>query len=353
MNRVLHVLLFATLLALPRHALPADDAPAQATTDDTLQEVLVDGEQPGPGLWKVTNGENTLWILGMYSPLPKGMSWRSAQVESILAQSQELLGPPDVTSNIGIFRGMRLLPSLLRARANADGAVLKDLLPPELYARWALLKQRYIGRNDKMERWRPMFAALTLYSRAQEDAGLASGNVVWPVIRKTVKKNRIKTTNPEVKIEIEDPKKLIKDFRDTSAEADIACMATLLDRVENGLDGMRQRANAWATGDIETLRRTPEGATDNVCLNVATSVPSIREKFDEAVSKARSRWVEAAERSLRTNRTTFGLLPMWSLLAADGEVEQLRALGYRVEAPQAQTGRATQLREVDSMISLR
>ena len=308
-------------------------SPQYALAEDTLEEVLVNGDQPGPALWKVTNGENTLWILGTYSPLPKDMRWRSAQVEAVLGESQELLGPADVSSNIGIFRGMRLLPSLLRARANADGAVLKDLLPPQLYARWSTLKQRYIGRNDKMERWRPMFAGFALYSRALQDAGLTEGNVVGPVIKRTLKNRHIKLTNPKVKIEIEDPRKLISDFRDTSADADIACMATLLDRVEHGMDGLRQRANAWATGDIDTLRHSAGIESVDACLTAAISVPSIREKFDLALGEARSHWIAAAELALRTNRSTFAVLPMRSLLAADGELEQLRALGYRVEAP--------------------
>jgi hypothetical protein len=41
-----------------------------AHADETLDEVVVSGEQPGPGLWQVKNGANTLWILGSHSPLP-------------------------------------------------------------------------------------------------------------------------------------------------------------------------------------------------------------------------------------------------------------------------------------------
>ncbi len=39
-----------------------------------LDEVVVTGEHPGPGLWEVSNGERTLWILGTYAPLPKEMT---------------------------------------------------------------------------------------------------------------------------------------------------------------------------------------------------------------------------------------------------------------------------------------
>src|SRR5689334_22389285 len=61
-----------------------------------IGEVLVTGEQPGPGLWKVIKGDHILWILGTQAPLPKKMTWRSAEVEKIVANSQELLTNPSV-----------------------------------------------------------------------------------------------------------------------------------------------------------------------------------------------------------------------------------------------------------------
>ncbi|HEV7491247.1 MAG TPA: hypothetical protein VGO25_10600, partial [Rhodanobacteraceae bacterium] len=62
---------------------------APATTDNAAQlpTVVVTGEQPGPGLWKVTSGDHVLWILGTLSPLPKKMTWRSGEVEAIVARS--------------------------------------------------------------------------------------------------------------------------------------------------------------------------------------------------------------------------------------------------------------------------
>ncbi len=62
-----------------------------------LEEVLVTGQQPGPGLWKVTRpaagNDHVLWILGSYGPLPKKMQWRSTELEAVLRESQEVIGP--------------------------------------------------------------------------------------------------------------------------------------------------------------------------------------------------------------------------------------------------------------------
>ena len=102
-----------------------------------MDAVVVAGVQPGPGLWKVRHGDHLLYLLGTQSPLPKGMTWRSDEVTQVLQLADEVLGPPGVTVNadVGFFRGLSMLPSALKAAKNPDGEKLRDVLPPELYAR--------------------------------------------------------------------------------------------------------------------------------------------------------------------------------------------------------------------------
>ena len=44
-------------------------------------------------------------------------------------------------------------------------------------------------------------------------------------------------------------------------------------------------------------------------------------------------WLEAAEKSLAQNSTTFAIVPFVKLTRADGYLEMLRAKGYLIEAP--------------------
>src|SRR5690242_8623754 len=106
---------------------PAALAAPTPSPTEPMDEVVVSGEQPGPGLWKVSKGTHTLWILGTLTPLPQKMTWRSREVENVVAKSNEVIGQESVSPNIGFFRGISLLPSLLRARYNPNGATLKDV----------------------------------------------------------------------------------------------------------------------------------------------------------------------------------------------------------------------------------
>ena len=157
-------------------------APAGTASLDTI---VVTGEQPGPGLWKVSKGDHAMWVLGTLSPLPKRFEWRTEEVARRISESQEVLLAPHVKMepDTGFFGQLALLPSLIGIRDNPDGAKLADVLPADLYAQWSALKQRYIGRSGKVEKWRPIFAARELYVAAIGSAGLAEKPIVADAVR--------------------------------------------------------------------------------------------------------------------------------------------------------------------------
>jgi hypothetical protein len=58
------------------------------TPDAPVEEIVVTGEYPGPGLWKVTRADapagHALWIIGDPPPLPKRLAWKSTAVEAVV-----------------------------------------------------------------------------------------------------------------------------------------------------------------------------------------------------------------------------------------------------------------------------
>ncbi len=218
-----------------------------------VEEVLVTGQQPGPGLWKVTRpggeGGNVLWILGTHGPLPKKLEWRSRELESALAASQEVIAPVAMDAKVGPLGGITLLPSLIGIRDNPDDLALVDVVPADLYARWLPLKERYIGRDRDVEGWRPIFAAQKLYESALRKSGLERSGVVWPAVEKLARKSKVRITEPEVEVKVDKPRAAIKEFKQTPLD-DLQCFAKTIERLESDLDLMRERANAWAMGDV-------------------------------------------------------------------------------------------------------
>jgi len=297
-----------------------------------LDEVLVTGERPGPGMWRVSKGGHDLWILATLQPLPKNMTWRSQLVEQRIAASQVVISPPRVDADVGFFRGLTLIPALLGARKSPDGRSLEQVLPHDLYIRWLALRVRFGAPDD--EHKRPMLAALDLYLRALDQSGLTSNETVWDAIEKTARKDRVPLQPVVLNLKVDDAKGAIHDLTKIPPDAEIGCFAKTIERLETDLQSMRQRANYWSLGDIDALRRLPYPDEEVACLNAFLAVPEFREQYEHARVQIDDLWMATAAAALEKNVSSFAVLPMAVFLKEDGLLSRLRDKGYMVQEPQ-------------------
>ncbi len=361
-NLLASMLACACACACANAAFAQDASPASASASTPaaepasvreLDSIVVRGVVPGPGLWKVTKGEHVLWVLGTLSPLPKDITWDSHRVEAVVARSQEVLDGPQVgiKANTG-FLGLGLvtmLPSLIGLRNNPDGATLKDVVSPDLYARWSVLKEKYIGGSNKVEKWRPIFAALDLYESAIDKAGLTDKSLVQKTVAAAAKHAGVRITTPTIELALDNPKAAIKEFK-TSALDDRECFRKTLDRIDTDLGAMTSRANAWAAGDIDALRRLPYTDQRTACA-AAISETQLAQKsgIGGIDARAQQAWLDAAAKALDTNDVTFAMLPIARLLKPDGYLARLKAMGYAVEEPASKAPVAVEAQPVDSV----
>jgi hypothetical protein len=327
----------AALLSLALVSTFACAQEAPVTPDAPVQNILVVGQLPGPALWKVSKGEHVLWVFGMYSPLPQNMTWRSQQVENALAQSQELLTPPGSTFSVGWANSFNVLtaaPFLIGIKKNADGAHLQDVVPADVYTRWAVLKTRYIGNDQDIEEERPMFAAGTLFGQAIRASGMDNGNAIRTRIEELARNWKIKRTSTSVVMPMENPRQAVREFKKAHLE-DVECFTKTIDRLETDLNAMKVRANAWSLGNIEAIRKLSfpdQTQSCNAAIMDSKWMGNIKEAGDLR-QRIKVSWLAAAETSLANNKTTFAMLPMSDLLNPDGLVATLRSKGYQVDEP--------------------
>jgi len=301
-----------------------------------LATIVVSGEQPGPGLWKVSSGDHVMWILGTLSPLPKNMHWQPKDVEAAIASADAVLDGPrvNVNADIGFFGKLALLPTLVGVRDNPDHKTLQQVVPPELYARWTTLKTKYFGagRGRNIETWRPIFAAIELWNEAIKKAGLTREDVS-DVVDRAVKARKLETIKPTYKIDVPDPRALVKEFKQSTMD-DLDCFAKTLDRIDGDMDTIAARANAWATGDVAKLRTLPDSDQRQACLDAVTGTKIAQERgITDLPQRVETVWIDAASATLEKNRITFARLPITELLAKDGYLAKLKAKGFTVEAP--------------------
>jgi len=337
LNAVRIVTVLLCIASGPLRAMAQDTPVAAAAEAAALEEVLVTGQQPGPRLWKVTRpgdvSGHVLWILGNYSPLPKKMSWRSTELEGVLASSQAVLAPVSVDASAGPLGGITLLPSLIGVRDNPDGKRLQEVVPADLYARWLPLKARYLGRDDSSENWRPIFAAQELYRAALKDKALVPYDGIWPAVERLARKARVPIVEPAIELKVKKARASIKEFKNTPLD-DVECFARTLQRLESDLDLMRERANAWAVGDIPRLKQLAPVERASACIGVVLESTFVQERgYGNVLERARNAWVSAAEQALATHRSSLAVIALSEILKPDGYVAALRQKGYVVEEP--------------------
>jgi uncharacterized protein YbaP (TraB family) len=335
----LSALSVATAMAQSDASAPSP-APIAAASEATLDQVLVTGEQAGPGLWKISKGDHVLWIFGAYTPLPKKMTWRSKEVEATIAQSQELLAPVELDMDVGFFAGIAMLPSLIGMRNN-PGGTLKDVVPPDLYARWLVQKEKYIGHDNSIEKWRPIFAAGELYSKSIEQAGFEgevfpTSGEIHKQVEKLARKHKVKITRPTIEVKVPKARAWVKEVKRSSLD-DLACLTKTIERLETDMDQLRVRANAWAVGDMKALRARAEVEQQDACASAffaMLNLPGAQERgFDQIPMRIVDTWVAAAEAALERNESTFAVLSIEDIFWKDGYVAKLRAKGYAIEEP--------------------
>jgi uncharacterized protein YbaP (TraB family) len=288
-----------------------------------MEELVVTGERTGPGMWHVHRGAAQVWILGSMSPLPKGITWRATQVEKVLdGAGQALVQKP---FEIGIARILWLLITERSVLMVRGGKRLKDVLPAELHARFAAQRAKYTNDANKWERFRPLIAAAFLQQAAFHQAGLSTRLDLGAAVRTLAKKHRVRVE--EVKIagvgDVMDALKVLPPATEN------ACVDASLVTVERDLPRLLDRAQAWASGNIERIGKLREPAEVDACRAALDSGVGAA----DLIARIRRTWVGTIEKYLQTPGVTLVVLNMDMLLEPGGVLDELRSLGYDVDAP--------------------
>ncbi|HUQ10237.1 MAG TPA: TraB/GumN family protein [Steroidobacteraceae bacterium] len=322
-----HFLALMLLAALGAVGAAEPDHPAALPAEPELQVVLVTGEQPGPALWKVSgNFHHTLWILGDVSPLPKKAQWKSREFAKLLGHSQEV-----ILHLSSYWRGNDAQSSALEnAGRFRDGHTLKDVLSPELYAQVRSIWEIY-GSREKLDDLRPFSVGNRIINGAMSRLDLKAHSVNTTVDRLARKANVKITKFYTPPLEFDDHLKTVR------ADSVSACLGRVVEILRDGGSGMRQLANAWAIGDIDSLRTLvpafafyPNGSPSATCFAAIHGGPQAAEEYE---AKQLANWLKEAERALLDNTSTLAVVPITELFAPDGYLAALRARGYEVVEP--------------------
>jgi uncharacterized protein YbaP (TraB family) len=303
---------------------PQSDAPPLAAP----LQVVISGRYSGPKLWRVTKDGHVLWLLGTLEPLPKRMVWQTEDIEGLLHHTQEVIPAwPSVGIGFHPFTALRLYALWRKSQTNPGGASLQAVLPPALYARFSALKQRFAPHDHRIEQLRPILAARRLYDEALGASDLTPHNDIQQTVLRLARQESVPIQQD--KLLVKDPVDVMKDLTEVPRAAEIACLQSVVTRLETDIGPMQARARAWALGNVALLRSLAHVDNRATCLEAVSGSERVR----ALVAETQQDWMTAVVQALQQRQTTLALQSMDLLLGPDGTLATLRRMGYTVEGP--------------------
>jgi uncharacterized protein YbaP (TraB family) len=328
MLRSLAGLAAAVVLLCPAIAAAATIESGTAAQVAAPVQVVISGRYRGPKLWRVSKDGRALWVLGTVSPLPRRMIWQTADIERLLRQTQEVIpARPSVGIGFHPFTALHLYALWREAQTNPNRLPLQAVLPPDLYARFSALKLRFAPHDRRIEQLRPILAARRLYDDTLSASDLTPRNDIQRTVLELARK--VGVPIHQDKLLVKDPVDVMRDLTDIPRSAEVACLQSVVTRLETDVGPMQARARAWALGDVALLRRLPHTDNRATCLDAVSGSARVR----SLLAQAQQDWMTAAVQALEQNRTTLALQSMDLLLGPDGTLATFARMGYRVEGP--------------------
>ncbi|MDE2447412.1 MAG: TraB/GumN family protein [Gammaproteobacteria bacterium] len=290
--------------------------------------VVISGRYHGPKLWCISKNGHSLWLLGTVTPLPKRMVWQTEDIQGLLRQTQEVIPAwPSVGIGFHPLTALHLYALWRKAQTNPGHQPLQAVLPPALYARFSALKLRFAPHDRRIEQLRPILAARRLYNDALAASDLTPHNDIQQTVLGLARRGSVPIHQD--KLLVKDPVDVMRDLTGIPRTAEIACLQSVVTRLESDVGPMQARARAWALGDVALLRRLPHTDNRATCLEAVSGSTRVR----ALVAQAQQDWMSAAVQALEQNRTTLALQSMDLVLGPDGTLATLERMGYRVEGP--------------------
>jgi hypothetical protein len=305
----------------PPAAPPPAPAPAAADPNESavVQELVeVVARYPGPALWTVHRGAGEVVVMGGYRPLPHMLEWNSHRLERAIDGAQVVLLPP--TGRLG---PLDLVYILFHAGdlALPGKQKLWDRLTPEERARFDDLSRQAKTDEKRYEKLKPAIAAMILDADFDKAAGLASAKP-GSTVKELADKYRV-PTRAEGGIPVGDVFRAVTKMDDA---ADRVCFDALLSTIERDAQRGRPLAEAWAKGDVRTLKAEML-AGDPIYRCIAGS--GLQGFYEKEIRDATA----SIQRALDKGGKTVAVVDMSLLIRANGVLDRLRAEGATVDVP--------------------
>lgn len=283
-----------------------------AARADTPVPARAAAKPPLPLLWKVSDADNGVYLLGSFHllksddyPLPKDIEAAFVDAESLMFElSPEALVAPDVAGKFAA------------AAAYADGRDLRQVLPAATYAALDKLAAPGGGAATLLAQ-EPWFISVAFSITVARQLGFKPElGLDQHLMQRAAAANK-----PVAGLETVDMQLAALDS--TPMDEQVASLKEFVDDPRKSVDEMLALHRQWRAGDVAGLNRTMRE-------EMIAKTPQTYRIVNVARNNA---WLPQIERRLTGSKSddTLVVVGVLHLLGPDGLVEKLRAKSYKVE----------------------
>ena len=265
-----------------------------------------------PPIWRVSQGEHVLWVVGTIRPLPEGFTkepWSGPRLKQVAADATTYVGPPKIETRISNpLAALNALRHYNALRRIPRRETLADVLPAPMYDRFEQIRQRLGVRSRSVARLRPMLAANELLGFALKKNGLTDRDFSKSV-RRLATRNGASAIKPQIKVSIGEAVELLRSLPES---IELQCMRATLDYLESGIQKAELTSSLWRAGRLSDLYRYDYSLVDR-CADAAFSGDSA----DGVRERAWQLWRQAVLDALQHHALSIASLPLYELTKAD------------------------------------
>lgn len=257
-----------------------------------------------PPMWRATLGTSRLWLFGQIA-LPGGVHWLTPSVVSAFTGSEEVwFENPQFDKSADVA---------IQKRIAQGGPKLRDVISANDRQRLAEALKKAGRAANLFDTLLPWQAYLSVSELVDSLAGFDPLALPERSLRE-----QARSAGKSIRSEWSSIDEIMNFSAQQTLEQQLQLISKTLDDVITPEEA-RQRANAWASGDISNAAKREE--------KLRAKYPELRVRV---VSERNARWVPRLLEALERNRATFMCVGLGHLLGEDANQNLLRKAGAHV-----------------------
>lgn len=214
------------------------------TTDAAAAAIAEEVGGNAPAMWKITDADSTLYVLGTFHILPTDLEWKTPVYEAAMADAENTITEADTDSPAAT---LAVQQAVAEYGLNAPGTTLSGILGEERFARFSTACEKFGIPAAALESFRPWLATLTLSVTALQKNGFdpAAGvdsNLTKQAIAEGDTISHFETAEEQIRI-----------LASLDEEEMLANFDVSLEQLEDFEALSEQMLTSWATGDTAGL----------------------------------------------------------------------------------------------------